>query len=140
MVTVKSQATRLLIRDYFGGERGQIFLGFPLRESSISDRGQRDIGRTTALGLAEAGVDVLVTSRKLPTLEKVADEIEIKKMGRKALPVAAHMGGLEEIRKLVETVAAEFSKIDILVNNAGTALSAASALETDDRLWDAIMN
>ncbi len=98
----------------------------------------RGIGRATALGLAEAGADVIVSSRKLPALEKVAEEIKNK--GRRALPVAAHIGRLEEIRKLVETALAEFGRIDILVNNAGTAPAAASALETDERLWDTIMN
>jgi NAD(P)-dependent dehydrogenase (short-subunit alcohol dehydrogenase family) len=74
----------------------------------------------------------------LPALEKVAEEI--KNRGRKALPVPAHIGRVDEIRKLVERVMADFGRIDILVNNAGTAPAAASALETDERLWDAIMN
>jgi NAD(P)-dependent dehydrogenase (short-subunit alcohol dehydrogenase family) len=98
----------------------------------------RGIGRATALGLAEAGADVVVCSRKLPALEKVADEI--RRMGRKSLPVPAHIAKLEDIRRLIETVTAEFGKIDILVNNAGTAPGAASALDADERLWDAIIN
>jgi NAD(P)-dependent dehydrogenase (short-subunit alcohol dehydrogenase family) len=98
----------------------------------------RGIGQATALGLAEAGADVIVASRKLPALENVADEIRRK--GRRALPVAAHIGRLDDIRKLVETALAEFGRIDILVNNAGTAPAAASALDTDERLWDSIMN
>jgi len=98
----------------------------------------RGIGRATALGLADAGADVIVSSRKLPALEKVAEEIE--KKGRRALPIAAHIGRVEEGRRLVETALACFPRIDILVNNAGTAPGAASALETDERLWDAIMN
>ncbi len=98
----------------------------------------RGIGQATALGLAEAGADVIVSSRKLPALEKVAEEI--KRKGQRSLPVAAHIGRLEEIRKLVDTALAKFGRIDILVNNAGTAPAAASALETDERLWDAIMN
>jgi len=100
--------------------------------------GSRGIGRATALGLANAGADVVVTSRKLPDLEKVADAI--RNMGRKALPVSAHIAKMEDIRRLIETVTAEFGKIDILVNNAGTAPGAASALDADERLWDAIIN
>jgi len=46
--------------------------------------GSRGIGRATALGFAEAGADVVVASRKLPDLEKVADEV--RALGRKALP------------------------------------------------------
>lgn len=98
----------------------------------------RGIGRATALGLASAGADIVVTSRKLTALEKVADEI--RNIGRKVLPVAGHIGKLEDIRRLMEIVTIEFGRIDILVNNAGTAPAAASALDTDERLWDAIIN
>ena len=100
--------------------------------------GSRGIGRATALGFAEAGADVVVASRKLPDLEQVADEI--RGMGRKALPVEAHAGRMDDIGRLVETVVAEFGKIDILVNNAGTTPAMATVLETDERLWDSIMN
>ena len=100
--------------------------------------GSRGIGRATALGFAEAGADVTIASRKLPDLENVAEEI--KKMGRKALPVAAHVGRMEDINNLVSKVTAEFGKIDILVNNAGTSPAWASPLEVDERLWDSIMN
>jgi NAD(P)-dependent dehydrogenase (short-subunit alcohol dehydrogenase family) len=100
--------------------------------------GSRGIGRATALGFAEAGAKIAVASRKLPDLENVAAEIE--KVGRKALPVAAHVGRMEDIHNLVAKVTAEFGKIDILVNNAGTSPALASSLETDERLWDNIMN
>ena len=100
--------------------------------------GSRGIGRATALGFAEAGADVAVASRKLPELEKVADEI--RAMGRKALPVAAHVGRMEDILELVKTVKSEFGKIDILVNNAGTSPTIASPLDAEERLWDSIMN
>jgi len=100
--------------------------------------GSRGIGRATALGFAEAGADVAVASRKLADLEKVADEI--RGVGRKALPVEAHVGRMDQIGGLVETVVAEFGKIDILVNNAGTSPALATVLETDERLWDSIMN
>jgi NAD(P)-dependent dehydrogenase (short-subunit alcohol dehydrogenase family) len=100
--------------------------------------GSRGIGRATALGFAEAGADVAVASRKLPDLEKVA--AEIRKMGRKSLAVAAHVGRMDDIRSLVAKVTDEFGRIDILVNNAGTSPALASSLEVDERLWDSIMN
>jgi dehydrogenase/reductase SDR family member 4 len=100
--------------------------------------GSRGIGRATALGLAEAGADVAVASRKLPDLENVA--AEIKKMGRKSLAVASHVGRMEDINSLVARVTDEFGRIDILVNNAGTSPALASSLEVDERLWDSIMN
>ncbi|TRZ93853.1 MAG: glucose 1-dehydrogenase [Dehalococcoidia bacterium] len=100
--------------------------------------GSRGIGRATALGFAEAGADVVVASRKLPDLEKVADEI--RGVGRKALPVVANVGRMDDIGRLVETVVAEFGTIDILVNNAGTNPAMASVLDIDERLWDSIIN
>ena len=69
----------------------------------------RGIGKATAIGFANAGADVVVASRKLPDLELVADEI--KGLGRKSLAVAAHVGRLEQIQALVESVVDEFGKI-----------------------------
>jgi NAD(P)-dependent dehydrogenase (short-subunit alcohol dehydrogenase family) len=98
----------------------------------------RGIGQAVAIGLAQAGADVVIASRKLPDLEKVAEEI--KKTGRKCLPVAAHVGKMEEISNLVKKVLEEFGKIDILVNNAATNPTMASAMDVDERAWDSIMN
>jgi NAD(P)-dependent dehydrogenase (short-subunit alcohol dehydrogenase family) len=98
----------------------------------------RGIGKAIALGLAQAGADVAVASRKLPDLEKVAEEV--KKTGRKCLPFAAHVGRMEEVNQLVGKVKEGFGKIDILVNNAGTNPTMASAMDVDERAWDAIMN
>ncbi len=98
----------------------------------------RGIGESTAIGLAQAGADLAIASRKLPDLEKVA--AEVKKTGRKCLPVAAHVGKIEEINNLVKRVLEEFGKIDILVNNAATNPSMAPAIDIDERAWDSIMN
>jgi NAD(P)-dependent dehydrogenase (short-subunit alcohol dehydrogenase family) len=98
----------------------------------------RGIGEATAVGLARAGADLAIVSRKLPDLEKVGEEI--KKLGRKCLPVQAHLGKLEEINQLVKRVLEEFGKIDILVNNAATNPTMAQAIDVDERAWDSIMN
>jgi len=100
--------------------------------------GSRGIGQAIALGIARAGADVVVTSRKLPDLEKVAEEI--KGLGRKSLAVAAHVGRVEEIDNLVSKVKEEFGRIDILVNNAATNPAMDSALDVSERAWDSIMN
>jgi len=100
--------------------------------------GSRGIGGATALEYARAGADIAIASRKLPDLEKTAEEI--RGMGRKALAVAAHMGRMEDINDLVTKVREEFGRIDILVNNAGTNPTMAPALEVEERAWDAIMN
>ncbi len=79
--------------------------------------GSRGIGRATALGFARAGADIVVTSRNLPDLEKVAQEVRV--LGRKSLAIAAHIGRMDDIKALVTKVNEEFGRIDILVNNAG---------------------
>ncbi len=98
----------------------------------------RGIGHATAIGLAKAGADLAIASRKLPDLEKVA--AEIKKLGRKCIPIATHVGRMEEINSLVKKTLDEFGKIDVLVNNAATNPSMASAMDIDERAWDSIMN
>ena len=98
----------------------------------------RGIGQAAAIGMAQAGADIAIASRKLPDLEKVAEEV--RKTGKKCLPVSAHVARMEEINTLVKRVSDEFGKIDILVNNAATNPTMAQALDVDERGWDAIMN
>ena len=99
--------------------------------------GSRGIGEAAALTLARAGADVAVSSRKLPDLERVAGQVE--KLGRRALPVAAHVGRMDQIQPLVERVVGELGALDILVNNAGTNFFA-PAIDMEERAWDAVFN
>lgn len=99
--------------------------------------GSRGIGEATALGFARAGADVVVTSRKLPELERVAQAVE--DLGQKSMAIATHVGRLDQIKNLVDQVVAEFGRIDILVNNAGTSIAGA-AIDLDEGAWDALMN
>lgn len=100
--------------------------------------GSRGIGKAIAVGLAQAGADVALASRKLPDLESVAQEI--RQSGRKSLAVAAHVARMEEIKNLVDRVKEEFGRIDILVNNAATNPTMDQAIDIEERAWDAIMN
>ena len=100
--------------------------------------GSRGIGRAAALAFAQAGADVAVVSRKVEDLEQVAEEI--RGLGRKSLAAAAHIGKMDQIGNLVETVKKEFGRIDILVNNAGTSPALSSVLDVEERLWDTIIN
>jgi len=99
--------------------------------------GSRGIGKAIALALADAGADVVVGSRKLEDLEKVAEEI--RAMGRKALAVAMHNREVESIKSFVDTVIKEFGKIDILVNNAATNPGMGLLVDMDERMYDQIM-
>jgi NAD(P)-dependent dehydrogenase (short-subunit alcohol dehydrogenase family) len=80
--------------------------------------GSRGIGRAVAEGLAVAGADVVIASRKLPNCEAAASQIAAA-TGRRVLPVACHVGNWDDCDRLVDTVYAEFGRCDVLVNNAG---------------------
>ena len=99
--------------------------------------GAGDIGHAIALTFAGAGADVVVASRKLENLEKVAEEIKAK--GRKSLAVASHIAKIEESKNLVEQVMKEFGRIDILVNSSGASFIV-PLLEMEEWQWDAVMN
>jgi len=84
---------------------------------AIITGGGRGIGRFIATGLAEAGADCVLASRKVENLDQTA--AEFKKLGVRAISVKCDMGSKDDIEALVATTMKEFGKIDILVNNAG---------------------
>ena len=100
--------------------------------------GGRGIGQAIAFAFTKAGAKVVITSRKVQDLEATA--AEIKTFGGEAFPLPAHLGKTDEIKKMVNTVMDKFGRIDILVNNAGASPAINSVLESDERLWDTIMN
>lgn len=100
--------------------------------------GGRGIGQAIAFAFAKVGAKVVVTSRKAQDLEATA--AEIKAFGGEAFPLPAHLGKFEEIQKMVNTVMDKYKRIDILVNNAGASPSMGTVLDSDERLWDTIMN
>ncbi len=111
---------------------------FSLRgKVAIVTGGSRGIGEATAIELARAGADVVVASRKLEELERVAGEV--RKLGRKALAVESHVGRMDQLQPLVDKALAEFGRIDILVNNGGTSI-AMPAMDFTEKAWDSVMN
>jgi NAD(P)-dependent dehydrogenase (short-subunit alcohol dehydrogenase family) len=80
--------------------------------------GSRGIGRAVAGGLAAAGADVVIASRKVDKCEEAAREIQ-GATGRRALAVGCHVGRWEDCDRLVDAVYREFGRCDVLVNNAG---------------------
>ena len=80
--------------------------------------GSRGLGRAMVLGLAGAGADVVVASRKVEACEAVAEQV--RGLGRQALAVAAHAGNLATLDALIERAYARFGRVDILINNAAT--------------------
>lgn len=97
--------------------------------------GSRGIGRAVSEGLATAGADVVVASRKLDACERAASEITAA-TGRRALGVACHVGQWDDCDRLVETVYAEFGRCDVLVNNAGMSPLYESLPAVTEALYD----
>lgn len=81
----------------------------------------KGIGYGIALGLAQAGADLVIVSRNQADCDRVAGEI--RGMDRRAAGIATDVTRNEQVQKLVERAVAEFGRIDILVNNAGTAIT-----------------
>jgi dehydrogenase/reductase SDR family member 4 len=91
----------------------------------------RGIGRSIAEIFAREGAKVAICGRKQETLDQVAREI-----GPAVKPIACHVGRLEEIVRMVDTVTREFGRIDVLVNNAATDVSHGPCLELDEKQFD----
>jgi len=78
----------------------------------------RGIGHAIALALAEAGADIVGTSRQMSDDESIAKEV--RALGQKFFPFACDMKNRAESTALAKKVLAEVGTVDILVNNAGT--------------------
>lgn len=99
--------------------------------------GHGGIGKAVALGLADAGADVAVSSRNMDALKGVVNEIEAKK--RKALAVTADIVDEKQVNGMVEEVVKGFGRIDILVNSAGLAIrKPADSFPIDE--WQKVMD
>jgi 7-alpha-hydroxysteroid dehydrogenase len=85
--------------------------------SAIVTGAGRGIGAATAIALAEAGADVLVTARTEDQLRKIAAGIEAT--GRRAAVVAADLTDLDAAAALPQTAVDAFGRLDIVVNNVG---------------------
>ncbi len=81
----------------------------------------RGLGRAIASVFAEAGADIVATSRTIKELEVTA--LEVEKHGRKCLVAPADVMDAGQIRVLAEKAISTFGKVDILVNNAGVGFT-----------------
>jgi NAD(P)-dependent dehydrogenase (short-subunit alcohol dehydrogenase family) len=99
--------------------------------------GSRGLGLEIVLGLAAAGADIVIASRKLDACEAVA--AQVRALGRRALPIAAHVGHWDDLGRLTEAAYAEFGRVDILVNNAGMSPLAPSSEQTSEELFDKVI-
>ncbi|MFI6338959.1 SDR family NAD(P)-dependent oxidoreductase [Streptomyces sp. NPDC050535] len=99
--------------------------------------GSRGLGREMVRAFATAGADVVIASRKVEACEAVA--AEVRELGRRALPVAAHVGHWDDLGRLADVAYNTFGKVDVLVNNAGMSPVAPSSAETSEELFDKVV-
>jgi NAD(P)-dependent dehydrogenase (short-subunit alcohol dehydrogenase family) len=86
------------------------------------------LGVEIAVGLAEAGADVVVAARREDRLRDSAARIEA--LGRRALVVPTDITDPDQCARLIERTAAEMGRLDVLVNNAGIAPVVPASRET----------
>lgn len=94
----------------------------------------RGIGKSIAEVFARESATVVICGRKQDTLDQAA--AELKGAAGRIVPMACHVGKLEDLQRLVDTTTREFGRIDILVNNAATNIAQGPAIEMDDGQFD----
>jgi len=98
--------------------------------------GSSGIGRTLALGLAQAGADVVSSARRIELVNTLADEIEA--LGKRSLRVTCDVADRDSLEKLLKACIDAFGKVDILVNAAGITKRAAT-LDYPESDWNRIL-
>lgn len=96
------------------------------------------LGWVMAQALAEAGADVVLTSRDQDKAQACAADLA-KATGCRSLGVGVDVTVSEQVQAMVETVVSEFGRIDILVNNAGVNIR--KPIEAfDEASWDIVQD
>ncbi len=116
-------------------------MGHPLFDltgkSAVVVGGTSGIGLAMAVGLAEAGADVVASSRRLEQVEDAARRIEAT--GRRALRFASDVGDRGSLERLLTGTLEGFGKVDILINCAGK-IKRAPTLDFAEEVWDDILD
>lgn len=102
--------------------------------------GGRGIGEAIALGMAEAGADIVVAARRTNEIEAVADKV--RALGRKALAITTDMMEIEQVQALAEQTFKDLGGLTCWISNAGGADDRVprTFLDMPERQWDFQMN
>lgn len=104
-------------------------------KAAIVTGGNVGLGQAIAVALAQAGADIVSTSRR-PADETGA---QVKALGRKFLSIEADLSSTAPIAGIVERTVSEFGKVDILVNNAGI-IRRNDSVDFSEEDWDAVID
>ena len=99
----------------------------------------KGLGRAMAEGLASAGADVVVSSRKQELCESVAADIAAR-TGRQVVGLACHVGDWDRVPGFVDAVHQHFGRIDVLVNNAGINPAHVSVADMTLEYWQKVLS
>jgi NAD(P)-dependent dehydrogenase (short-subunit alcohol dehydrogenase family) len=99
--------------------------------------GSSGIGRALAIGLAEAGADVVPSARRLDLVNAVADHIE--SLGRRSLRVSCDVADRGSLEKVLVATVEKFGKVDIMVSAAGISKKAPT-LDFSEADWNRLMD
>ena len=101
---------------------------------AIVTGGSRGIGEAIARSFAAVGAKVVIASRYMENLERVAKAV--REQGGEITPIVCHMGHLEQIRDLAAKTVERYGTIDILVNNAAANPYFGPIVDADEGAWE----
>lgn len=99
--------------------------------------GSRGLGKDIALEMAQRGAEVVICGRKKENLDTTVEEFH--RRGLNLMAECANIGKSEQVKALIQAVDAQFGRLDILINNVGMNILTPSVVETDEGLWDKIL-
>jgi len=122
-------------------QRGSNPMGHPLFDltgkTAVVVGGTSGIGLAMAVGLAEAGADVVASSRRKEQVDEAATLIESR--GRKALRLTSDVADRATLQHLLDETVKAWGKVDILINCAGK-IKRAPTVDFPEDLWNDIMD
>lgn len=93
----------------------------------------RGIGQAIAEGFAQAGMKLVLSSRKLENVAPVAEAINAQ--GGQAVALACHTGDAAQVQAMVQAALDQFGQVDVAVNNAAANPYFGPSLGADDGIW-----
>jgi len=115
-----------------------------LKDDALKDKviiitgGGTGLGKSMCLNFLELGANVIIASRKIDTLRKIAEELS-SFSGRKVLPIQCDVSDYSQVENMLKETLDTFGKVDVLVNNAaGNFISPTERLS--NRAFDIIIN
>jgi len=100
---------------------------------AIVTGGGRGIGKAITKRLVAAGANVAIASRKMENLAAAVKELS--SLPGKIIPIACHVGRLDQLENLVSETEKQLGPVEILVNNSATNIGQGPALDVTDEMF-----